>query len=174
MGLQPEMDAKKKRNKKKKGNQGKNTGDVTSSTAEAAIQSHNHETAPNDHHNGTDADDAMSTVGEETPQYQNHEPDRQANHDSTNTDDVMSSVGEGIPFQNLDPAMTHENHKVSSTAHADQRSVEMSDSTVELDMHRLYEAKLVSICKLLDYKFTVFLCKVRSLQSLVEAAFPTT
>ncbi|XP_052147877.1 uncharacterized protein LOC127766776 [Oryza glaberrima] len=136
------MDAKKKRNKKKKGNQGKNTGDVTSSTAEAAIQSHNHETAPNDHHNGTDADDAMSTVGEEAPQYQNHEPDRQANHDSTNTDDVMSSVGEGIPFQNLDPAMTHENHKVSSTAHADQRSVEMSDSTVELDMHRLYEAKL--------------------------------
>ncbi|KAF0913693.1 hypothetical protein E2562_023782 [Oryza meyeriana var. granulata] len=161
------MDAKKKRNKKKKGNQGKNTGDVVSSTAVTAIERHNHESAPNGDHNGTDAGDAMSTVGEEAPQYQNHEPDRQANHGSTNTDDVMSSVGEGIPFQNLEPAMTQENHKVSSTAHADQRSVEMSDSTVD----RLYESKLdklhQTIKKLEDEKSS-WLQKVSTMERELE------
>uniref|UniRef100_A0A0E0KDB6 Uncharacterized protein n=1 Tax=Oryza punctata TaxID=4537 RepID=A0A0E0KDB6_ORYPU len=165
------MDSKKKRNKKKKGNQGKNTGDVMSSTAETAIQSHNHESAPNHHRNGTDADDAMSTVGEEVPQYQNHEQDRQANHGSKNTDDVRSSVGEGIPFQNLEPSMAQENHKVSSTAHADQRNVEMSDSTVELDMHRLYEAKLDKLhdtIKKLEDEKSLWHQKVSSMESELE------
>uniref|UniRef100_A0A0D9VTN7 Uncharacterized protein n=1 Tax=Leersia perrieri TaxID=77586 RepID=A0A0D9VTN7_9ORYZ len=171
LALRPEMDAKKKRNKKKKGNQGKNTGDVMPSTAETAIQCHNHESAPNDHRNGTDADDAMSTVGEEAPQYQNHEPDQQANHGSTNADDGMPSVGVEIPFENLERAITQENHKVSSTVHADQRSVEMSDSTVELEIHRLYEAKLDKLhemIKNMEDEKSLWLQKVSTMENELE------
>ncbi|XP_006650038.1 uncharacterized protein LOC102721997 isoform X2 [Oryza brachyantha] len=166
------MDAKKKRNKKKKGNQGKNTGDAVSSTAETPIQCHSHESAPNDHHNSTDADDAMSTAGEEAPQYQNHEPDRQANHGGTNTNDAMSYVGEGIPsYQNVKPAMTEENHKFSTVAHVNQRNVEMSDSTVELDMHRLYETKLDKLheaIKQLEDEKSSWLQKVSIMESELE------
>ncbi|KAL5218725.1 hypothetical protein ABZP36_019409 [Zizania latifolia] len=166
------MDAKKKRNKKKKGNQGKNTGDIMSNTAETAVQCHNHESAPNNDYGGTDADDAMPTAGEGGCQYQNHEPDQQANHGSTNADDAMSSVGEGIPlYQNLEPAMTQEIHKVSSSVHADQRGVEMSDSTVELDMHRLYEAKLDKLyetIKQLEDQKSSWLQKVSIMESELE------
>ncbi|CAL4939238.1 unnamed protein product [Urochloa decumbens] len=137
------MDSKKKRSKKKKGNQGKNTVDVISNAGEAAPQHHNHESAPRDHYKGSDADDAMSSVGEGVPQYQNHEPTLQSDHNGTNAHDTTSSIGEGIPcYQNNEPTLTQENHKTSNAIPADQRSIGMSESSVELDMHRLYEAKL--------------------------------
>ncbi|KAG8063487.1 hypothetical protein GUJ93_ZPchr0003g18674 [Zizania palustris] len=152
------MDTKKKRNKKKKGNQGKNTGDIMSNTGETAVQCHNHESAPNNDHGGTDADDAMPTAGEGGRQYQNH--------------DAMSSVGEGILlYQNLEPAMTQEIHKVSSSVHADQRGVDMTDSTVELDMHRLYEAKLDKLyetIKQLEDQKSSWLQKVSIMESKLE------
>ncbi|OEL14858.1 hypothetical protein BAE44_0024123 [Dichanthelium oligosanthes] len=138
------MDSKKKRNKKKKGNQGKNTADVTSNAGEAAPQHHNHESAPRDHYKGSDADDAMSSVGEGVPQYQNHEQTLQLDHNGTNAHDTTSSIGEEIRcYQNNEPMLTQENHKASNAVPADQRSIGMSESSVELDMHRLYEAKLV-------------------------------
>jgi hypothetical protein len=139
------MDAKKKRNKKKKGNQGKNTADVTSNAGDAAPQNRNHESAPRDHYKGSDADDAMSSVGEGVPQYRNHEPSLPLDHNgSTNAHDTTSSIGEGIPcYQNNEPTLT-QNHKASNAVPADQRSIGMSESSVELDMHRLYETKLVS------------------------------
>lgn len=141
------MDGKKKRNKKKKGNQGRNTGDATSTAEEAAPQSHNHDSAPKDHYSGTDADDAMSSVGEGIPQYQNHP---QANQNAANADETISSVGQVIPcYENLEPTMTQENQKFGNTVYADQRSIGMSDSSVELDKDRLYEAKLVS-CSVKD------------------------
>jgi hypothetical protein len=40
--------------------------------------------------------------------------------------------------------MTQENHKVNSAFPADQRSIGMSESSVELDMHKLNAAQLVS------------------------------
>ncbi|XP_039830422.1 uncharacterized protein LOC120691421 isoform X6 [Panicum virgatum] len=137
------MDSKKKRNKKKKGNQGKNAADVTSNVGEAAPQGHNHESAPKDHYKGSDADDAMSSVGEGVPQYQNHEATLQSDHNGTNAYDTTSSIGEGIPcYQDTEPTQTQENHKARDAVPADQRSIGMSESSVELDMHRLYEAKL--------------------------------
>lgn len=140
------MDSKKKRNKKKKGNQAKNTADVMSNAEEAAPQNHNHESAPRDHYKGSDADDAMSSVGEGVPQYQNQEPTLQSDHNGTNAHDTTSSTGEGIRnCQNNEPTLTQENHKASNSVPADQRSIGMSESSVELDMHRLYEAKLVSV-----------------------------
>lgn len=140
--MQREMDSKKKRNKKKKGNQGKNTADVTSNVGEAAPQHHSHG-CPTDNHKGSDADDAMSSVGEGIPQYQ---PTLQADHNGTNAYDSTSSIGEGIPcYQNNEPTMTQENYKASNAVPADQRSIGMSESSVELDMHRLYyESKPIS------------------------------
>jgi hypothetical protein len=143
------MDVKKKRNRKKKGNQGKNAGDVTVNVEEAVHQSHNHDSAPNENYNGADADDAMSSVGEGAPQYPNQEQTSHANQNVANADEAISSVGEVIPCgENHEPAMTQENHMASNTVYAEQRSIGMSDSTVELDKDRLYEAKLVSSCKI--------------------------
>ncbi|CAN6295209.1 unnamed protein product [Urochloa humidicola] len=137
------MDSRRKRNKKKKGNQGKNTADVIPNAGEAAPQHHNHDSAPRDHYKGSDADDAMSSVGEGVPQYQNHEPTLQSDHNGTNAHDTTSSIGEGIRcYQNNEPTLTQENHKASNAVPADQRSIGMSESSVELDMQRLYEAKL--------------------------------
>lgn len=137
------MDGKKKRNRKKKGNQGKNTGDAVTNADEAVPQSHNDDLAPKENYSGADADDAVSSVGEGT-QYQNHEQTPHANQNVANVDETISpSVGEVIPCdENHEPTMTQENHKVSNTVYADQRSIGMSDSTVELDKDRLYEAKL--------------------------------
>jgi hypothetical protein len=149
--VQREIDSKKKRNKKKKGNQGKNAADVTSIAGEAASQNHNHELAPIDHHKGSDADDVMSSVGEELPQYKNHQPNIQADYNGTSAYDTTSSIGECIAcYQNNEPMMTQENHKASNAVPADQRSVGLSESSVELDMHRLHEAKLVSILLVCD------------------------
>ncbi|KAJ1297275.1 hypothetical protein BS78_01G364300 [Paspalum vaginatum] len=141
------MDSKKKRNKKKKGNQGKNTVDVTANAGEAAHQHHNHESPidhpTTDHPKGSDADDAMSSVGEGVPQYQNHQPTLQGDRNGINAYDSASSIGEGIPYQSNQCTMTQENHKASNAVPADQRSIGMSESSVELDMHRpYYEAKL--------------------------------
>ncbi|XP_039786235.1 uncharacterized protein LOC120652464 isoform X6 [Panicum virgatum] len=137
------MDSKKKRNKKKKGNQGKNAADVMSKVGEAAPQHHNHESAPKDYYKDSDADDAMSSVEEGIPQYQNHEPTLQSDHNGTNAHVTTSSIGEGIPcYQDTEPTLTQGNHKASDAVPADQRSIGMSESSVELDMHRLYEAKL--------------------------------
>jgi hypothetical protein len=158
------MDAKKKRNRKKKGNQGKNAGDATTNAEEAVHQSHNHDSAPNENYNGADADDAMSSVGEGAPQYQNNEQTSHANQNVANADEAISSVGEVIVAnadeaissvgevipceENHEPAMAQENHMASNTVYAEQRSIGMSDSTVELDKDRLYEAMLVSSCKI--------------------------
>jgi hypothetical protein len=139
------MDSKKKRNRKKKGNQGKNTGDGTANAEEAVHQSHNHDSAPKENHSGADADDAMSSVGDGVPPYQNQEQASHANQNVANADEAISSVGEVIPCdENHEPTLTQENHKASNTVYAEQRSIGMSDSTVELDKDRLYEAKLVS------------------------------
>ncbi|PUZ41229.1 hypothetical protein GQ55_9G487600 [Panicum hallii var. hallii] len=166
------MDSKKKRNKKKKGNQGKNAVDVTSNAGEAAPQHHNHESAPKDHYKGSDADDAMSSVGEGVPQYQNHEPTLHSDHNGTNAHDSTSSIGEGIPcYQDTEPTLTQENHKASNAVPADQRSIGMSESSVELDMHRLYEAKLdklhVTIKQLEDEK-CLWLQKGSTMESELE------
>ncbi|PVH32748.1 hypothetical protein PAHAL_9G477300 [Panicum hallii] len=166
------MDSKKKRNKKKKGNQGKNAVDVTSNAGEAAPQHHNHESAPKDHYKGSDADDAMSSVGEGVPQYQNHEPTLHSDHNGTNAHDSTSSIGEGIPcYQDTEPTLTQENHKASNAVPADQRSIGMSESSVELDMHRLYEAKLdklhVTIKQLEDEK-SLWLQKGNTMESELE------
>jgi len=166
------MDSKKKRNKKKKGNQGKNAADVTSKVGEAAPQHHNHESAPEDHYKGSDADDAMSSVGEGVPQYQNHEATLQSDHNGTNAYDTTSSIGEGIPcYQDTEPTQTQENHKARDAVPADQRSIGMSESSVELDMHRLYEAKLdklhVKIKQLEDEK-SLWLQKGSTMESELE------
>lgn len=136
------MDGKKKRNRKKKG---KNTGDAVTNADEAVPQSHNDDLAPKENYSGADADDAVSSVGEGT-QYQNHKQTPHAKQNVANADEtISSSVGEVIPCdENHEPTRTQENHKVSNTVYADQRSIGMSDSTVELDKDRFYEAKLVS------------------------------
>ncbi|CAN6325318.1 unnamed protein product [Urochloa humidicola] len=166
------MDSKKKRNKKKKGNQGKNTVDVISNAGEAAPQHQYHESAPRDHYKGSDADDAMSSVGEGVPQYQNHEPTLQSVRNGTNGHDTTSSVGEGIPcYQNNEPTLTQENHKASNAVPADQRSIGMSESSVELDMHRLYEAKLDKLhetIKQLEDEKSLWLQKVSVMESELE------
>jgi hypothetical protein len=116
-----------------------------SKVGEAAPQHHNHESAPKDYYKDSDADDAMSSVEEGIPQYQNHEPTLQSDHNGTNAHVTTSSIGEGIPcYQDTEPTLTQGNHKASDAVPADQRSIGMSESSVELDMHRLYEAKLVS------------------------------
>ncbi|CAL4914247.1 unnamed protein product [Urochloa decumbens] len=166
------MNFKKKRNKKKKGNQGKNTVDVISNAGEAAPQHHNHESAPRDHYKGSDADDAMSSVGEGVPQYENHEPTLQSDRNGTNGHDTTSSVGEGIRcYQNNEPTLTQENHKDSNAVPADQRSIGMSESSVELDMHRLYEAKLDKLhetIKQLEDEKSLWLQKVSAMESELE------
>ncbi|CAL4930836.1 unnamed protein product [Urochloa decumbens] len=166
------MDSKKKRSKKKKGNQGKNTVDVISNAREAAPQHHNHESAPRDHYKGSDADDALSSVGEGVPQYQNHEPTLQSDHNGTNAHDTTSSIGEGIPcYQNNEPTLTQENHKTSNAVPADQRSIGMSESSVELDMHRLYEAKLDKLhetIKQLEDEKRLWLQKVSAMENELE------
>ncbi|XP_066393329.1 uncharacterized protein [Miscanthus floridulus] len=166
------MDSKKKRNKKKKGNQGKNAADVTSNAGEAAPQHHNHESAPTDHHKGYDADDAMSSVGEGVPQYKNHQPNLQADHNGTNAYETTSSIGEGIAcYQNNEPMMTQENHKASNAVPADQRSVGLSESSVELDMHRLFEAKLDKLhetIKQLENEKSLWLQKVSTMEGELE------
>jgi hypothetical protein len=136
------MDAKKKRNKKKKGNKGKNTGDVTSNAGETALQHHNRESGPA---KGADADDSMSSVGDGVSQHQNHELTPLIDGDDASAYDTTSSVGEAVVcYQNNGPAMTQENHKVNSAFPAVQRSIAMSESSVELDMHKLNAAQLVS------------------------------
>ncbi|XP_021312227.1 uncharacterized protein LOC8083667 isoform X1 [Sorghum bicolor] len=166
------MDSKKKRNKKKKGNQGKNAADVTSNAGEAAPQHHNHEPAPTDHHKGYDADDAMSSVGEGVPQYKNHQPNLLADHNGTTAYETTSSIGEGIAcYQNNEPMMTQENHKASNAVPADQRSVGLSESSVELDMHRLYEAKLDKLhetIKQLENEKSLWLQKVSIMEGELE------
>lgn len=163
------MDGKKKRNKKKKGNQGRNTGDPTSTAEEAAPQSHNHDSAPKDHYSGTDADDTMSSVGEGILQYQNHP---QANQNAANADETISSVGQVIPcYENLEPTMTQENQKFGNTVYADQRSIGMSDSSVELDKDRLYEAKLDKLhgtVKQLEDEKSLWLKKVNMMEIELE------
>ena len=171
------MDSKKKRNKKKKGNQGKNAADVTSNVGEAAPQGHNHESAPKDHYKGSDADDAMSSVGEGVPQYQNHEATLQSDHNGTNAYDTTSSIGEGIPcYQDTEPTLTQGNHKASDAVPADQRSIGMSESSVELDMHRLYEAKLVSglwVCEIVvHHPFIHFLQCLDGIRSCLNSISP--
>jgi len=171
------MDSKKKRNKKKKGNQGKNAADVTSKVGEAAPQHHNHESAPEDHYKGSDADDAMSSVGEGIPQYQNHEPTLRSDHNGTNAYDTTSSIGEGIPcYQDTEPTLTQGNHKASDAVPADQRSIGMSESSVELDMHRLYEAKLVSglwVCEIVvHHPFIHFLQCLDGIRSCLNSISP--
>ncbi|CAN6301018.1 unnamed protein product [Urochloa humidicola] len=168
------MDSKRKRNKKKKGNQGKNTADVIPNAGEAAPQHHNHESAPRDHYKGSDADDAMSSVGEGVPQYQNHEPTLQSDRNGTNAHDFTSSIGEGIPcycYQNNEPTLTQENHKASNAVPADQRSIGMSESSVELDMQRLYEAKLDKLhetIKQLEDEKSLWLQKVSAMETDLE------
>ncbi|GJN07961.1 hypothetical protein PR202_ga25840 [Eleusine coracana subsp. coracana] len=166
------MDTKKKRNKKKKGNQGKNTGDATSSAGEAAVQHHNHESAPADHQNGADADDAMSSVGEVVPQHQNHEPTPLIDSYGANAHDTTSSFGEAVAcHQNNEPSMTQKNHKVNSAIPADQRSIGMSESSVELDMHKLNDAKLDKLhetIKHLEDEKNLWLQKVSILESELE------
>ncbi|KAL6648204.1 hypothetical protein ACP70R_012428 [Stipagrostis hirtigluma subsp. patula] len=167
------METKKKRNKKKKGNQGKNTGgDVASNAGEAAPPSHNHESAPEDHHKGADVDDALSSVGEGVAQYQNHGPIPQRDHNGTNAHDTASSVGEGIPYyQNNEPTMTLGNHNVSNAVHVDQRSIGMSESSVELDIQRHYDTKLDKLhetIKHLEDEKRLWLQKVSVLESELE------
>ncbi|KAL6902196.1 hypothetical protein ACP4OV_005072 [Aristida adscensionis] len=166
------MDAKKKRNKKKKGNQGKNAGDVALNAGEAAPQSHNHESAPTDNHKGADTDDTLSNTGEAVAQYQNHELTRQTDHNGTNAPDTGSSAGEGIPYcQKYEPTVTLENHKVSNTVDMDRRSIGMSESSVELDMQRLYGAKLGKLhetVKHLEDEKSLWLQKVSFLESELE------
>ncbi|CAN6312894.1 unnamed protein product [Urochloa humidicola] len=166
------MDSRRKRNKKKKGNQGKNTADVIPNAGEAAPQHHNHDSAPRDHYKGSDADDAMSSVGEGVPQYQNHEPTLQSDHNGTNAHDTTSSIGEGIRcYQNNEPTLTQENHKASNAVPADQRSIGMSESSVELDMQRLYEAKLDKLhetIKQLEDEKSLWLQKVSAMETDLE------
>nr|CAB3496042.1 unnamed protein product [Digitaria exilis] len=166
------MDSKKKRNKKKKGNQGKNAADVMPNAEEAAPQNPNHESAPGNHYKGSDADDAMSSVGEGVPQYQNHGRTLQSDHNGTDAHDTTSSTGEGTPsYQNNEPTLTQENYKASNAVPAYQRSIGMSESSVELDMHRLYEAKLDKLhetIKLLEEEKSLWLQKVSTMESELE------
>ncbi|WVZ56814.1 hypothetical protein U9M48_007291 [Paspalum notatum var. saurae] len=171
------MDSKKKRNKKKKGNQGKNTVDVTANAGEDAHLHHNHESStdhpPTDHPKGSDADDAMSSVGEGVPQYQNHQPTLQADRNGINAYGSTSSIGEGIPcYQNNQCTVTQENHKASNAVPADQRSIGMSESSVELDMHRpYYEAKLDKLhdtIKQLEDEKSLWLQKVSTMEGELE------
>jgi hypothetical protein len=46
--------------------------------------------------------------------------------------------------QNNEPAMTQENHKVNSVVPADHSNIELSESSVELGIHKINDAKLVS------------------------------
>ncbi|KAM0841392.1 hypothetical protein ACQ4PT_059023 [Festuca glaucescens] len=160
------MDGKKKRNRKKKGNQGKNTGDATANGEEAVHQSHNHDSAPKENYSGADADDAMSSVGDGVLRTSH------ANQNVANADEAISSVGEAIPCdENHEPTMTQENHKASNTVYAEQRSIGMSDSTVELDKDRLYEAKLDKLhekIKQLEDEKSLCLQKVNTMESELE------
>ncbi|KAK1650340.1 hypothetical protein QYE76_068145 [Lolium multiflorum] len=166
------MDAKKKRNRKKKGNQGKNTGDAMSNAEEAVPQSGNHDPAPKENYSGADADDAMSSVGDGVPPYQNQEQASHANQNVANADEAISSVGEVIPCdENHEPTLTQENHKASNTVYAEQRSIGMSDSTVELDKDRLYEAKLGKLhdkIKQLEDEKSLWLQKVNMMEGELE------
>ncbi|VAI05982.1 unnamed protein product [Triticum turgidum subsp. durum] len=173
------MDGKKKRNRKKKGNQGKNTGDAVTNADEAVPQSHNDDLAPKENYSGADADDAVSSVGDavssvgEGTQYQNHEQIPHAKHNIANADEtISSSVGEVIPCdENHEPTMTHESHKVSNTAYADQRSIGISDSTVELGKDRLFESKLEKLhdtIKQLEDEKGLWLQKVNKMESELE------
>ncbi|CAL4922501.1 unnamed protein product [Urochloa decumbens] len=114
----------------------------------------------------------MSSVGEGVPQYQNHEPTLQSDRNGTNGHDTTSSVGEGIRcYQNNEPTLTQENHKDSNAVPADQRSIGMSESSVELDMHRLYEAKLDKLhetIKQLEDEKSLWLQKVSAMESELE------
>lgn len=163
------MDGKKKRNRKKKG---KNTGDAVTNADEAVPQSHNDDLAPKENYSGADADDAVSSVGEGT-QYQNHKQTPHAKQNVANADEtISSSVGEVIPCdENHEPTRTQENHKVSNTVYADQRSIGMSDSTVELDKDRFYEAKLDKLhdtIKQLEDEKGLWLQKVNKMESELE------
>ncbi|KAF7053943.1 hypothetical protein CFC21_061741 [Triticum aestivum] len=173
------MDGKKKRNRKKKGNQGKNTGDAVTNADEAVPQSHNDDLAPKENYSGADADDAVSSVGDavssvgEGTQYQNHEQTPHAKQNVANTDEtISSSVGEVIPCdENHEPTMTQENHKVSNTVYADQRSIGISDSTVELVKDRLFESKLDKLhdtIKQLEDEKGLWLQKVNKMESELE------
>lgn len=166
------MDAKKKRNRKKKGNQGKNTGDGTANAEEAVPQSDNHDLVLKGNYSGADADDATSSVGDGVPPYQNQEQTSHANNNVVNADEAISSVGEVIPCdENHEPTMTQENHKASNTVYAEQRSIGMSDSTVELDKDRLYEAKLDKLhekIKQLEDEKSLWLQKVNMMESELE------
>ncbi|XP_047090405.1 uncharacterized protein LOC124702322 [Lolium rigidum] len=166
------MDAKKKRNRKKKGNQGKNTGDGTANAEEAVPRSHNHDSAPKENHSGADADDVMSSVGDGVPPYENQEQTSHANQNVANADEAISSVGEVIPCdENHEPTVTQENHKASNTVYAEQRSIGMSDSTVDLDKDRLYEAKLGKLhdnIKQLEDEKSLWLQKVSMMESELE------
>ncbi|KAM0867219.1 hypothetical protein ACQ4PT_042142 [Festuca glaucescens] len=166
------MDAKKKRNRKKKGNQGKNTGDGTANAEEAVPQSDNHDLVLKGNYSGADADDATSSVGDGVPPYQNQEQTSHANNNVVNADEAISSVGEVIPCdENHEPTMTQENHKASNTVYAEQRSIGMSDSTVELDNDRLYEAKLGKLhnkINQLEDEKSLWLQKVNMMESELE------
>ncbi|KAM3313464.1 hypothetical protein ACQJBY_032821 [Aegilops geniculata] len=173
------MDGKKKRNRKKKGNQGKNTGDAVTNADEAVPQSHNDDLAPKENYSGADADDAVSSVGDavssvgEGTQYQNHEQTPHAKQNVANADETISaSVGEVIPCdENHEPTMTQENHKVSNTVYADQRSIGISDSTVELGKDRPFESKLDKLhdtIKQLEDEKGLWLQKVNEMESELE------
>ncbi|XBI71399.1 hypothetical protein VPH35_065630 [Triticum aestivum] len=173
------MDSKKKRNRKKKGNQGKNTGDAVTNADEAVPHSHNDDLAPKENYSGADADDAVSSVGDavssvgEGTQYQNHEQTPHAKQNVANADEtISSSVGEVIPCdENHEPTMTQENHKASNTVYADQMSIGISDSTMELGKDRLFESKLDKLhdtIKQLEDEKGLWLQKVNEMESELE------
>jgi hypothetical protein len=87
----------------------------------------------------------MSSVGEGVSQHQNHEMTPLIDGDGANAYDTTSSVGEVVTcYQNNEPAMTQENHKVNSVVPADHSNIELSESSVELGIHKINDAKLVS------------------------------
>ncbi|KAK3147333.1 hypothetical protein QOZ80_3BG0281060 [Eleusine coracana subsp. coracana] len=139
---------------------------------EKLLSSTNHESAPADHQNGADADDGMSSVGEVVRQHQNHEPTPLIDSDGANAHDTTSSFGEAVAcHQNNEPSMTQKNHKVNSAIPADQRSIGMSESSVELDMHKLNDAKLDKLhetIKHLEDEKNLWLQKVSILESELE------
>ena len=118
---------------------------MKSSAEEAAIQHHNHESAPAELHNGVDADDAMSSVGEGVPRHHNHDLTPVTGAVGAKAD-TTSSFGEAVVcYQNNEPTMTQENHMVNSAVPADQRSIGMSESSVDFDIQKLNDTKLVSV-----------------------------
>lgn len=116
------MDGKKKRNRKKKGNQGKNTGDATTNAEDAVPQGDNHDPAPKENYSGADADDAVSSVGEgaplPVPQSHNHDSAPKENYSGADADDAMSSVGEGVPLYQNHEQDPHANQDVANTHEA--------------------------------------------------------